>query len=170
MAENRRSNIVDILKKDPKPVKGSDLATKLGVSRQVIVQDVALLRAQGEQIIATPQGYFLAQSFDSQKEKRIFPCSHNDYQEMKKELSIVINKGGKVLDVCVEHPLYGEIKGNLMLESMDDVENFISKFLKLEAEPLSVLTKGVHLHTVEAKSQEILDKIELELKKEGFLL
>ncbi|SMB83217.1 hypothetical protein SAMN00017405_1012 [Desulfonispora thiosulfatigenes DSM 11270] len=170
MAENRRVIIMDILQNSFKPVKGGDLAEKLGVSRQVIVQDIALLRAQGEEIVATPQGYFIAKSQDNSRVKKILPCIHETYEDMRKELEIIVKMGGKVLDVYIEHPLYGEIKGNLMLESIDDVNNFVDNLIEKKAEPLAVLTKGVHLHTVEAKTMDILEKIEIDLKKAELLL
>ena len=41
----RRQAIIDILKNSLQPVSGTYLAKTLQVSRQVIVQDIALLRA-----------------------------------------------------------------------------------------------------------------------------
>lgn len=169
MAEKRRKNIKNILRNATKPVKGNQLAEKLGVTRQVIVQDVALLRAKGNNIIATPQGYFLADKLGTTTFKRIFPCQH-DFSGMKKELEVMVEEGGKVLDVIVEHPLYGELRGNLMLETLEDVKEFVANFNNSEAEPLSVLTKGIHLHTVEALSYEILDNIEKKLQKINLLV
>lgn len=172
MPQDRRETIIDILKDSPKPIKGNQLAELLGVSRQVIVQDIALLRAEGEKIIATPQGYFLINNINnntSRKSLRVFACQHG-YQGMEKELMIIVNAGGKVVDVVVEHPFYGELKGNLMLEKPEDVESFMKNLDKSGAGPLSVLTKGIHLHTVEAPSQVILDRIQEELKFAGLLL
>ncbi len=168
MPRKRRQAILEILNNSAEPVKGGQLAETLGVSRQVIVQDIALLRAKGENIIATPQGYFVAKNNISSV-TRVFACVH-DFQGMEKELTIMVANGGKVLDVTVEHPLYGELKGNLMLQSLADVEDFIKKLNNSGAEPLSVLTKGIHLHTVEAASQVILDNIERELKRYDLLV
>ena len=170
MVDKRRLIILDILQESLIPIKGGDLAEQLGVSRQVIVQDIALLRAQGEEIIATPQGYFITKDQENKKIKKIFPCVHDTYETMTEELEIIVKRGGKVLDVSIEHPLYGEIKGNLMLESIDDVRNFVNNLKEKNAEPLSVLTKGVHLHTVEAKTEEILEKIRHDLKEAKLLL
>jgi len=171
MPQDRRRAIMEILQDAPKPVKGSQLSEQLGVSRQVIVQDIALLRAEGEDIIATPQGYLLIKNISNapQKSLKVFACQH-DYQGMEKELELIVTLGGKVIDVVVEHPLYGELKGNLMLEKVEDVKLFLENLNKSGAEPLSVLTKGIHLHTVEAPSQVILDKIQEELKLAGLLL
>jgi transcriptional regulator of NAD metabolism len=85
-------------------------------------------------------------------------------------LEIMVYYGGKVQDVIVEHPYYGELKGNLMLQTMEDINNFIENINQSGAEPLSILTKGVHLHTVLAPSKVVLDKIEQELRKAGILL
>lgn len=171
MPQKRRQAIIDYLEQASGPLTGSQLANMLKVSRQVIVQDVALLRAEGKGIVATPQGYLLIKKIINAPQKivRIFACQH-DYQGMRKELELIVNQGGKVLDVIVEHPLYGELKGNLMLEKDSDVDSFVENLNKSGAEPLSLLTKGIHLHTVEAPSQVILDKIEQELKSAGILL
>jgi len=169
MSQQRRQKIVDNLNKSSKPIKGGELADILGVSRQVIVQDIALLRAQGETIVATPQGYFLIKEPKTKNVNKVFACQH-DYGGMEKELKIIVANGGKVLDVVVEHPLYGELRGNLMLESLADVEEFMKNLDTSGAEPLSVLTKGIHLHTVEASSSIILDRIEIELREEQLLV
>jgi len=169
MPQKRRQEIIKIMQNSLKPIKGGELAEILGVSRQVIVQDIALLRAQGEPIVATPQGYFLIKDAGTRRVTRVFACQHG-YWDTEKELKIIVSKGGKVLDVIVEHPLYGELKGNLMLESIDDVEHFINNLNNSGAELLSALTKGVHLHTVEAFSYAILDKIEQELKQAELLV
>ncbi|KJS83012.1 MAG: transcriptional regulator [Peptococcaceae bacterium BICA1-8] len=171
MPQNRRHIILDILKESPKPTKGSQLSETLGVSRQVIVQDIALLRAEGQDVIATPRGYLLIKNIINAPQKllRVFACQHNQ-QGMEEELRIIVSLGGKVIDVIVEHPLYGELKGNIMLEKMEDVEEFIGNLNNSGAEPLSVLTKGIHLHTIEAPSRVILDNIQQELKKAGLLV
>ena len=169
MTAERRKQIINILGKSVKPVKGGDLASLLKTSRQAIVQDIAILRAQGEDIIATPQGYYSSKLPNNIGETRVFACQH-DHEGMKNELEIMVYYGGKVQDVIVEHPYYGELKGNLMLETMEDINNFIENINQSGAEPLSILTKGVHLHTVLAPSKVVLDKIEQELRKAGILL
>lgn len=171
MPQNRRQAIMEILNDSPKPIKGSQLSEQLGVSRQVIVQDIALLRAEGTDIIATPQGYLLIKNISNTPKKalKVFACQH-DYQGMEKELKLIVAQGGKVVDVIVEHPLYGELKANLMLEKLEEVEFFLENFNNSGAEPLSVLTKGIHLHTIEAPSRAILDNIQQELKISGVLL
>lgn len=165
---NRRSKIKEILKNSNTPISGSYLSKELDVSRQIIVQDIALLRAEGIDIIATPQGYIIP-SFKKENILKIIPCIHNKDQ-IEEELKIIISLGGKVLDVMVEHPIYGEIKGMLMLKSFYDIEQFMNKLNNSISEPLLVLTGGVHLHTIEVENEQILKLIESELSKKGYLL
>lgn len=51
--EKRREQLIALLKQADIPVSGTDLAKRLGVSRQVIVQDIALLRAVNKNILST---------------------------------------------------------------------------------------------------------------------
>ena len=51
-----------VLNNSKEPVTGSTLAKDFNVTRQVIVQDMAILRAEGKDIIATPQGYMMAKN------------------------------------------------------------------------------------------------------------
>ncbi|MGB9662107.1 MAG: transcription repressor NadR [Moorellaceae bacterium] len=166
-ATERREKILDILRRG-EPVTGAELARRLGVSRQVIVQDVALLRAGGSGILATPQGYLLPAS--EEVFKRTFACRH-DLRGLEKELLLIVDHGGKVLDVAVEHPLYGELRGYLMLSSRREVYEFIDKLKRSGAKPLYTLTgSGVHLHTVSAASEAVLKVIGQALAEAGILL
>ena len=167
-ADKRREKLIKILRENPRPVSGSRLADVLGVSRQVIVQDIALLRAGGEDIFATPQGYIHAHSLKS-RPKRVFAVRHTP-DRIEEELQIIIDYGGKVLDVMVEHPLYGELSGLLMLATANDLKEFMAKITEPGVEPLSTLTRGVHLHTVEADNEERLNQIGTALAKRGFSL
>ncbi|MDN5344245.1 MAG: uncharacterized protein PWQ18_356 [Clostridia bacterium] len=166
-ASERRQRILQLLDNNL-PHKGTELARTLGVSRQVIVQDVAVLRATGVNILATPQGYLLPGPDNLCR--RTFACQH-DLAGLEQELQIMVDYGGKVIDVVVEHPLYGEIRGYLMISSRYDVQKFVTGLMKSGARPLYVLTgNGVHLHTVEARGEEILDTIAANLARAGFLL
>ncbi|MGF7184205.1 hypothetical protein GGQ84_000285 [Desulfitispora alkaliphila] len=169
-AENRRQRLSKILKNSTGPVTGTSLAKELGVSRQVIVQDVALLRAAGEQVLATPQGYVLVATFGQIKVREKIACHHTGSQQLEEELSIIVKAGGTVVDVIVEHPVYGELKGMLMLKTNKDIEDFLESIKQSDAKPLSALTDGVHLHTVEAESDAIIKDIKNALKKKGILL
>lgn len=165
--KERRQKILELLDNNL-PQKGTDLAAALGVSRQVIVQDIAVLRAAGVNILATPQGYLLPGQEISCR--RTLACRH-DLAGLEQELLLIVDHGGKVIDVIVEHPLYGEIRGYLMLSSRYEVQKFVTDLKASDARPLYTLTgNGVHLHTVEASRQELLDTIEDRLARAGFLL
>ena len=157
-----------MLRRAGSPVVGSDLARRLDVSRQVIVQDIALLRARGHKILATPRGYLMVD--DGPRASTHVACRHTTFEEMEDELSTIVGVGGTVLDVVVEHPLYGEIRGLLMLKSQEDVLSFMARMRASGAEPLARLTKGVHLHTLGAPDEAILQKIRDALRAKGYLL
>lgn len=166
--EERRRYILDWLKKAQGPVTGTVLAEGTGVSRQVIVQDIALLKAKNEPIIATPQGYlYLAE--EKEEVRRVIACQHN-FEQTEKELSIMVAHGLKVIDVIVEHPIYGQLQGTLLIESLADVQEFIAKLNNHKAKLLSSLTEGVHLHTVAAKDEERIEEACRALEREGILL
>jgi hypothetical protein len=166
----RRKKLLQRLKKSQQALIGSQLAEEFGVSRQVIVQDIALLRAQGEKIVATSQGYFYEENLGMPTVKASIACSHDDQDELRDELLTVVNYGGRIIDVKVEHPIYGELCGNLMISSVEDVENFVNNYHQNEAALLSKLTDGVHLHTIEAVNEQVLQKIKKELNEKGYLL
>ncbi|KXS48462.1 MAG: Transcriptional repressor for NAD biosynthesis in gram-positive [Halanaerobium sp. 4-GBenrich] len=168
--KERRGKLLQRLKASQQALIGSQLAEEFGVSRQVIVQDIALLRAEGEKIVATSQGYFYEKNLGMPTVKASIACSHDDQQELKDELLTVVNYGGRVIDVKVEHPIYGDLSGNLMISSREDVDNFIKNYRENEASLLSKLTEGVHLHTIEAVNRQVLKKIKEELKEKGYLL
>lgn len=168
-SNERRKKILSIIKKRTKPIKGIDLAKQFNVTRQIIVQDIAILRAAGEQIIATPQGYVFPFSSKSSILKKTIACHHKS-KEIFDELSILVDMGAKILDVIVDHPVYGEIKATLMISSRKELEEFISEFEGLQAEPLCSLTEGVHLHTIEVPNESIYKEIVLKLSQKGYLI
>ncbi|UMZ74842.1 transcription repressor NadR [Natranaerofaba carboxydovora] len=168
-AQNRREKILEHLS-GKTPITGSKLGDMLGVSRQVIVQDIAILRAGGHEIISTPQGYLLKSDEEKTKELKFTIASKHDREGIRDELTTIVDLGGKVIDVIVEHPIYGEISGYLMIGSRRDVEEFLSNLSKSKAEPLSYLTGGVHLHTIEVSKEEIAEEIKNALKNKGFLI
>lgn len=164
----RRNQLVDKLKQAASPVTGAVLAQELGVSRQVVVGDIAILRAAGMEIYATPQGYLLPAKRPQAVKTAKIAC-HHGWDKLEEELAIMIDNGGKVLDVIVEHPVYGELKANLMLASRHDLAEFLYKLKHSGAEPLSAITGGVHLHTLEVPSLKVLNRIERELDEQGIL-
>ena len=167
-AGKRREAIVELLLKEKAPIKGVELAAKFDVTRQIIVKDIAILRAKGNNIIATPEGYMFNDDSGS-KVKSIIAVNHSD-NEMIDELEIVVKYGGIIEDVIVEHPIYGEIRGTIMIKNLNDLNKFKSALNEAKAKPLSILTDGVHLHTISADSLENMDLIKQELKEKGFIL
>lgn len=166
-SKKRREDIINLLIKNGSAIKGTELASLFGVTRQIIVKDIAILRAEGKNIIATPDGYIYNQ--DINKVKSIIAVNHNSSKTIE-ELEIVVKYGGIIEDVIIEHPLYGEIRGNLMIKNLNDLYKFESKFNNKNVKPLSNLTDGIHLHTIAADSQEDIESIIRELKEKGFLL
>ncbi|KMY68472.1 transcriptional regulator [Desulfocarbo indianensis] len=165
----RRQTILDMLRRRDGTLTGAELALRLGVSRQIIVQDIALLRAEGHPILATPQGYFLQAAPQASARRAVIAVRHAP-PETQAELSLLVTHGLTVLDVIVEHPLYGELRGNLMLKSLQDVESFIARVERGRTPLLSSLTKGVHLHTVEYRKAGDLTRAQGELAQHGFLV
>lgn len=167
-SENRRIQIEEILNNNTEPITATALAKKMTVSRQVIVGDIALMRAAGLKISATPRGYVIDREDESQCVFTI-ACQHND-EHMKTELYAVVDNGGRVHDVTVEHPIYGEISGELHLKSRYDVDLFLKKVAQNKVQPLMRLTGGIHLHTIKCKNEEIKNRIIEALIKENIIL
>jgi uncharacterized protein len=167
-AVKRRENIENILMSSDKPQKGHILAEKLGVTRQIIVKDIAILRAKGKSIIATPEGYLIPKTGNN-KIKQVIAVSHKSC-EIENELITIVKFGATVEDVIIEHPIYGEIKGMLMIKSIYDVKSFINKVLSTKSEPLLVLTGGIHLHTIYADDISIINNVKKELKLKKYLI
>ncbi len=167
MAKQRHKQILEVLKTASEPVNGSSLAEQMEVSRQIIVQDVAILRARGHEIIATPRGYLLPSGM-SQQQQTILAVKHTP-QETEKELNILVDNGLTVIDVVVEHSIYGELRGNLMLSSRRDVQEFMDSLKDQGASLLSSLTGGSHLHTVQYRSDDDLQAAIQKLRKHELL-
>ncbi|MBI4491577.1 MAG: transcription repressor NadR [Chloroflexi bacterium] len=168
LSTQRRNILLRLLQQRGEPMTGTELAQRLGVSRQVIVQDVAVLRAAGEDILATPQGYLLLQP--TPPTHRMVLATRHSREETAEELTILVDHGLRVLDAVVEHPLYGELRAPLMLASRADVQAFMARLEETGAVLLSHLTGGVHLHTVDASSPEHLAQAREALRQRGYLL
>lgn len=165
--EERRRGILGMLRKTGSPLVGSDLAKRLDVSRQVIVQDIALLRARGHRILATSRGYLMLD--DGPRVTAALSCRHTTFEEMQDELSTIVGLGGTIMDVSVEHPVYGDLRGSLMLRTQEDIITYMTRIKTSGAEPLSLLTHGVHLHNVGAPDEATIQKITDALREKGFL-
>jgi len=170
ISKERRDSILRLLKSRGACIKGVELAETFGVSRQVIVQDIAVLRASGADIIATPSGYFMAAPKADVSVRKTIVTKHSGAGAMEDELLTIVDNGGKVIDVIVEHPVYGEIRGNLMISTRYDVEQFMKKIREDNAAPLSKLTDGVHLHTLEVPDEKTYLRILEQLESKSYLI
>lgn len=164
----RREKILEDLKKHNEPIKGQRLAEKYGVTRQVIVKDVAIMKAKGEKIISTPAGYTINHEQRGGVERII--AVHHKRDRIYDELKTIIKYGGEIKDVIIEHPLYGEINASLRLKNLYDIEKWMDHMEKEKARPLSALTDGIHLHTVCAPNEEALERIIEELHENDFII
>ena len=165
-SEARRRALSERLKEAEGPLSAAALAKELSVSRQIIVGDVALLRAGGLDITATPRGYLLPQSRAGVT--CTLACRHTALR-MEEELNAMVDQGCTVLDVVVEHPIYGQLTGPLHLSSRYDVAQFLTRCAQSAAAPLSQLTEGVHLHTVRCPDRQAADRVREALERLGLL-
>lgn len=165
-AQQRRQWIARRLADSSQPLSAGALARELSVSRQVIVGDVALLRAGGLEITATPRGYLLPRVAGGMV--CTLACRHTAAR-MEDELNAIVDQGCTVLDVIVEHPIYGQLTGPLHLSSRYDVSQFIARCAQASAAPLSQLTGGVHLHTVLCPDQSAVQRVREALDRLGVL-
>ena len=163
--ELRRKEIIKRLTGASAPISASALATQLGVSRQVIVQDVALLRATGTEIVSLARGYRLP---DRLVYQRVFKVYHSD-EDVERELNLVVDLGGSVKDVFVYHRAYDIIRAPMGLHSRADVQRFLTDISSGKSSLLKNITCGYHYHTIEASDTATLDRIAGELKAGGFL-
>ena len=166
-AERRRA-IEQLLRTSKEPVTGNQLAAAFQVSRQVIVQDMAVLRAGGLEVEASAQGY----SLRTPRERCacVVACRHTGKEEMRRELYAVADVGACVEDIVVEHPVYGEIVGRLRIGTRQEADQLVESLSQPEAAPLSVVTGGLHLHTLTASHQKALDQAIAVLKSQGVLV
>ena len=170
-AEKRRSKIIKLLGEADGPISALALAEELSVSRQIIVGDVAVLRAAGNEIYATPRGYVLG----SRKPDPSFPyvgmiASKHGREELKDELYTIVDFGATVINVIVEHPIYGQLTGYMYVSSRYEVDTLFENALSNEESLLCDLTGGVHLHQIGCSDEKLFHLIEAELKKKGFII
>lgn len=161
----RREKIIEILSESDTPLSGAALAKQLEVSRQAIVQDIALLRANGKDIISTNQGYILQNHFGC---SRVFKVIHTD-DDVQKELELIVSYGGIVKDVFVYHKVYAVVRAEMNIRSRFDIDNYIADIKSGKSSLLKNITSGYHYHTVLAPSEQILDILEDKLWEAGFL-
>ena len=169
MTITRRKQLLTLLKESSSAINGQQLADHFHVTRQIIVQDIAILRADGEEIISTNRGYIHSGSKESKQMQRLFKVKHS-VNDIEEELAAIIDNGGRVKTVLVDHPVYGEIQTLLKMTCRRDIYDFMKQVDETEFRPLSEITDGVHYHLVEADTKQDLDEIEKALRKLGFLI
>lgn len=161
----RRKKILSMMRQSSKPLSGGAIGSETGVSRQVVVQDIALLRTEGHAIVATARGYIL----DEPKQAvRIFKTCHTD-ERTEEELTTIVDLGGCVVDVMVNHRIYGKVTAPMNIRNRRDVLVFMNNLKTGKSTPLMNVTSGYHFHKVTAESEEILDEIEAALREKNFL-
>lgn len=161
--EERRSGILKSL--GTEPLSATKISEMFGVSRQVIVQDIALLRANGHPVIATNRGYILS----AVTSRRVFKVKHSD-EETGEELMLIVDAGGTVEDVFVNHKVYGRVSADMHVHSRLQAEEIVQKLKSGKSTPLKRITSDYHYHTVTADSEAVLDEIEMRLRSRGFLV
>lgn len=166
-AAERRETLLSLLETERQPVSAAALARRFSVSRQIIVGDVALLRARGEEVVSTPRGYLLSRQGGGLT--RTLVCRHTA-ADLERELCLIVDNGCTVVDVAVEHPVYGQLSGRLQLSSRYDISEFIRRVMEEDAKPLSVLTDGVHLHTLLCPDETAFQRVRRALDEVGFLV
>lgn len=167
-SNERREKLLHILKTSNKPVKGVELAKELNVTRQIVVKDIALLRASGIDILATSTGYIIYNI--KKQEFKIKSKNHMNNEHLFLELQTIIDLGGKIKDVIVDHPTYGTIKAELNLASNRDLKMFMENSQKNGFKQLSSLSQDYHIHTIEVPDEKTLEDIKRELKEVNILL
>ena len=168
--EDRRAKLQARLVVADRALTGTELAKEFKVSRQIIVGDINILRAQGVNVFATARGYLIPKEESADGDMMATLICRHDAEGMRRELEIIVDNGGRVRDVIVEHPVYGEIRGDLVIRSRRDVKAFLDKMEALGASPLLSMSGGVHLHTIEVPDKEALEEIRRALEKEKILV
>ncbi|MBE6468516.1 MAG: transcription repressor NadR [Coriobacteriaceae bacterium] len=150
------------------PISGSALARAVGVSRQVIVQDIALLRANGDDVVATARGYVLREGPEPRLPTRVVKV-HHGVDQVEEELNCIVDLGGAVQNVMVNHRVYGAITAELDIRSRRDAARYLADIGSGKSVPLMTVTSGYHFHRITADTEGQLDEIEAALEQRGFL-
>lgn len=165
-SSERRKSLITLLLNSQEPLSGGDLAEKFGVSRQIIVGDIAVLRASGYEIISTHHGYIVN---ETPLVERVFKVRHSR-EQTEDELSLIVGLGGTVVDVFVWHKVYGKLEAKLNIFSDMHIRQFIEGVRSGKSTELMNITGGYHYHTVRAESEEILDSIYSALEERGYIV
>ncbi len=163
----RRKILLSLMRQSQTPISGSALGKKTGVSRQVVVQDIALLRTEGHPILSTTKGYYLDADSQNQYVRTVKVCHTNE--QVEDELNTIVDLGGAVTGVMVNHRAYGKMTVPLSIRNRRDVQVFVDNIKTGKSTPLLNVTSGYHFHTISAESETILDEIEDLLRQKGYL-
>lgn len=167
---DRRARLLEVLRRAKDPISGSALGKQLGVSRQVVVQDIALLRSQGNQIISTNRGYLAPDAPEPALIGRVwrtFKVRHTP-EQTQNELTLIVDLGGCVEDISVNHRAYGRISAPLGISSRRAVARFMEDITTGVSTQLAAVTDGYHFHRISAESEEVLDEIATALSNAGY--
>ena len=164
-ANERRKAIVNLLLSEQKAISGSSLSERFSVSRQIIVQDITILKNSGYDILSTHSGYIMQKS---PLKERVFKLYHTT-EQTEDELNLIVDLGGTVVDVFVWHKVYGRVVAKLNIFSRLHVKQFIEGVRTGKSSELMNITGGYHYHTVRAESEENLDKIEKALNEKNYI-
>ena len=161
----RRKAIVNLLLSTKEPISGGEFAKRFNISRQIIVQDIAVLKGTGYDILSTSKGYVMQRS---PLAERVFKVKHTT-EQTEDELSCIVDLGGTVVDVFVWHKVYGKIEADLNIFSPLHVKQFMEGVRTGQSTELMHVTGGYHYHTVRAESEDILDKVGAALMEKGYI-
>lgn len=165
-AADRRKSIVNLLLSSAEAISGGKLSAEFGVSRQIIVKDIAVLKGSGYDIISTHNGYIIQKS---PLKERVFKVYHTT-EQTEDELSTIVNLGGTVVDVFVWHKVYGKMTAPLNIFSNMHIKQFIEGIRSGKSTELMTVTGGYHYHTVRAESEQVLNEIERALKAQKYIV
>lgn len=165
--KERRRLILQQLKAADSALTGRELALLCNVSRQIIVSDIAMLRAEGEKILATSQGYLIEQARGH--EMRELPLYCDGEKSLVRELDLIVDNGGMIRGVSVEYGPYGELSSRITLGSRRDIRRWMEHLAETRITPLSLLAGGAHHLLVEMENEEERDEICRLLKEAGYL-
>ena len=164
-SDERRKSIVNLLLSENRPVSGSELSEKYGVSRQIIVKDISILKEQGNDILATSVGYVIR---SSPLKDRVFKVFHTT-EQTEDELKLIVDLGGTVADVFVWHKAYGKMEAKLNISSRSQIDEFIESVRTGKSVELMHITGGYHYHTIRAVSEAVLDRIGSALEGKNYI-
>ncbi|CAM4356583.1 Transcription repressor NadR [Lacicoccus alkaliphilus] len=169
-AEQRRGSILEDLMQADAAISGASLAKKYDVSRQIIVSDISILKSRKHEVVSTSKGYVYQPAGEKGRPvKRVVACRHT-FSQMEEELSLILDNGAMIDDVSIDHPVYGELVGELMIEDAGDMHAFLKLMDSNKSKMLAELTDNIHLHTISAHTEKILDNAVEDLRRHGFLL